>query len=218
MPDDDARDERVAAWLEAEPLDDVTRRRLVTNAMRETSEKRDLHAARWIAAAAAIVVVLVGVLALVTAQGGGDEPQAATPARTPASGAPSAAASGAGAQADSGAPAAPYAASAAPAAVDVGAFGNLDRASNLGRLRTALEDAPGSLAAKGAERAAGDSSALAALGALPCRTGLPVGTILAVGSGTLDGRAAVVVLTDPGDGARSIDAVLADPCEVRPLS
>ena len=62
----EARDERLAAWLEPEPLDEVTRRRLVSTAMRET---RPSHAFRWIATAAAIVVVLAGGLALVTAGG-----------------------------------------------------------------------------------------------------------------------------------------------------
>jgi len=51
-----------------------------------------------------------------------------------------------------------------------------------------------------------------------CRDQLPAGTIIAVGSGTLDGRRALVVLTDRGNGSRSIDAVVADPCEVRPLA
>ena len=125
MVDDDARDERLAAWLESEPLDDVTRRRLVSTAMRETRSSR---AVRWIATAAAIVVVLVGGLALLTAQGGNDEREAATPALTPAND-----------RATAGTTTPPFADTAAPEAagsaavapVDVGGFGDLDRARSL---------------------------------------------------------------------------------------
>jgi hypothetical protein len=62
------------------------------------------------------------------------------------------------------------------------------------------------------------SNGFAALGALPCRGDLPAGTVTALATGTLDGRRAVVVLTTRPDGSRSIDAVLASPCTVRPLS
>ena len=34
---EEARDEEVAGWLAVEPLDDVTRRRLVSTALRETA-------------------------------------------------------------------------------------------------------------------------------------------------------------------------------------
>ena len=175
------------------------------------------RAVRWIATAAAIVVVLVGGLALLTAQGGNDEREAATPALTPAND-----------RATAGTTTPPFADTAAPEAagsaavapVDVGGFGDLDRAANLARLRTALEGS-GSAFASGkaaSQSTSGGAAALAALAALPCRDRLPPGTALAIGTGTLNGRAVVVVLTDPGDGTRSIDAVLADPCEVRPLS
>jgi hypothetical protein len=219
MADDDARDERLAAWLEPEPLDDVTRRRLVSTAMRESeaaesAPRRSSRAMRWMAAAAAIVVVLVGALALVTAQGGNDEHKAATPARTPAS--ESRTAGGAGALADSAAPKAQASGGAAP--TEVGDFGDLDRAANLARLRRALEAAGTGTGSSFATGSTQSEAAATALSALPCRGSLPAGTTLAVGTGTLDGRAAVVVLTDLGDGTRSIDAVLVGPCEVRPLS
>ncbi len=73
MADDDARDERLTGWLAVEPLDEVTRRRLVSTALAAAAEPdadaahgatRRPHAARWIATAAAIVVVLVVGLAL----------------------------------------------------------------------------------------------------------------------------------------------------------
>ena len=205
MPDDDARDERIGAWLEVEPLDEVTRRRLVSTALASTGtpERRPSYTARWIAVAASIVVVLVAAVALLTAPGGHDEQQASTPVGTPEREQKSA-----GAAADS---AAPQAATVAP--VELGDFGDLDVAANLDRLRAALE-AGGSNA--GAPSAA--DSAGRALDDLPCRDDLPAGAVTASATGTLDGRRAVVVLTTRSDGTRSIDAVLAEPCEVRPLS
>lgn len=210
MADDEPRDERLGAWLEVAPLDEVTRRRLVSTAVAAAAPDRRTpsHTARWIAAAAAIVASLVVGLALLTAPGGHDEPRASTPAGTPApserSGAAAAPAAGLADSAQPGASAAPP--------VEVGDFGDLSVADNLARLRAALESAstPGSSASGGA--------ASSELAALPCRRQLPSGTITALGTGTLDGRHAVVVLTTLPGGNRSVDALLGAPCEVRPLS
>jgi hypothetical protein len=214
MADDDARDERLGAWLEVEPLDEVTRRRLVSTALASTStsstavaSSRPSHAARWIAVAASIVVVLVAAVALLTAPGGNDEQQASTPARTPEL-----------EQKSTGA-AAPQAAapiSGYTASVDVGDFGDLDVPANLARLRTALEAATATSGSATTPSSSADR--FAPLDAFPCRDQLPSGTTTASATGTLDGRRAVVVLTTLPDGNRSIDAVLASPCEVRPLS
>jgi hypothetical protein len=206
MADDerpDARDPRVAGWLEVEPLDDFTRRRLVSNALQQTEEpaRRPARAWRWMAAAAALVVVVTGTIAVVTAPGGNDEQQATAPVRTPE--------------------AAGDATAKALAATDVGDFGDLDQPKNLAALRRALESAP-SAATPIAPQAAGDSSASErsnAGAALPrCSEPLPDGTVVAQGHGTLDGRPATVVLTETGAGRRSLDAVLSDPCELRHLS
>ena len=204
MADDDRRDQRISEWLETEPLDDVTRRRLVSTALRE--RRGPSRALRWIATAAAIVALLVGGLVLFTARGGNDEPRASAPVHTPDKDTGSARSSGGLADA-----AAPRAAKAAP--VDVGDFGDLSRAANRARLRTALE--------RGLAPAAAESQAPSGAGAtfstLACRDRLPDGTVTAVARGTPDGRPAIVVLTVLPDGTRSIDAVLSDPCEVRPL-
>ena len=96
----------------------------------------------------------------------------------------------------------------------MGGFGDLDTPANLRRLRTALAQ-PRRAAAPSNGAEAGTASD--ELSTSACRDQLPAGTIIAVGSGTLDGRRALVVLTDRGNGSRSIDAVLADPCELRPL-
>ena len=213
MADDDARDERLAQWLEPEPLDEITRRRLVSTAMRESGgarDSRDSRAVRWIASAAAIVVVLVVGLALITAQGGSDDHDAATPVRTPASSETGVNAPSGGAAADSLSPQAQSRADLTP--VDVGDFGDLDRTANRDRLQAALE---GDLTAFAAGKAATEN--LADLDALPCRDQLPAGTVVAIGTGTLDGRAAVVVRTELGDGTRAIDVVLTGPCQVRPF-
>jgi hypothetical protein len=78
----DGRDDQVAALLEVPPLDDVTRRRLVTRAV-AGSEQRHPRVRRVLfpAAAALVVLVLVGVGAFVLATRGGDGD--GTAARTP---------------------------------------------------------------------------------------------------------------------------------------
>ncbi len=77
-PADDARDERVAALLAVDPLDDVTRRRLVSTAIRSTGTAR--HARRLIGAAAAVVVLVVGA-GVVVAVGNGDDSTTSSAAR-----------------------------------------------------------------------------------------------------------------------------------------
>jgi hypothetical protein len=208
---DDPRDERLGAWLEVPPLDDVTRRRLVSTAAdaSDPGERTPSRAARWIAAAAAIVVVLVLGLALLTAPGGHDEQRASTPAGTPESEARSGVAVAPGAGAADSAPAGTPAA----APVEVGDFGDLSVADNLARLRIALQSGSAPLSS-----ASGTARATSELDASPCRGQLPNGTVTALATGTLDGRRALVVLTVRADGSSSIDALLGAPCEVRPLS
>jgi hypothetical protein len=214
MPDDrpDERDPEVAARLAVEPLDEVTRRRLVTTALaaadnadahptRRTdtaaTDGRRLHAWRWVAAAAAVVIVAVGGLAIVTAEGGHDEQQAATPVQTPERAADAAGSAGSAALASAG------------------DFGDLDVAANLAALRAALRASPTKTSTPEQSPSAAAEAAPASRAA--CAEGLPAGTVLAQGTGTLDGRATTVVLTRLADGSRSFDALLADPCEVRHL-
>ncbi len=209
---DDQRDERIAAWVEPEPLDELTRRRLVATALQTPAEAPSPPASqrawRWIATAAVIVVVLVGALAVFTAQSG-DEARLSDAARKPQD---------RGGQTQQASPS--IAATGSPVAV--GDFGDLDTPANLRRLRTALEQQRSAVVAPsnggGADSGAGAEATSNQLSTLACRDQLPTGTVIAVGSGTLDGRRALVVLTDRGDGSRSIDAVLTDSCEVRPLS
>jgi hypothetical protein len=208
---DDERDPQVTSWLEVEPLDELTRRRLVTTALREADTdvpaRRPSRAWRWVAAAAAVVVVGAGTLAIVTAKGGHDDRQTAAPVRTPA-------AEGS---------AAPKALSAVP---NVGDFGDLGDPANVARARRALDAsvASGSAVANDSPRAQASAGAQSSVGAQPvpntaetCGTSLPAGNVLAQASGTVDGRAAVVVLVERSNGSRDLFEVLSTPCEVRPL-
>ena len=190
MADDDRRDERIGAWLEPEPLDEVTRRRLVSTAMQRgrdrrlrpereagRDDRRSSVTLRWIATAAAIVALLVGALALFTARGGNDEPQAAAPVHTPDSGGGSARSSG-GSNAEA---AEPEAAKTAP--VDVGDFGDLSRADEPRppphRARTGA--GPRGRRAPTPERQrrrfAGHGLGGSTFSTLACRDRLPAGTV-----------------------------------------
>ena len=205
MPDDERPE--IAEWLRVEPLDDVTRRRLVGTALRESEapgvheRKRQSRAWQWIGAAAALVVVLVVGLALLSAEGGNDEPQAT---RAPAAIVPKSELGTTG----------------------VGDFGDLDRAANLASLRRALSDrvtgaassAPAAGAAAAADSTFGSASGSHSNSSLTCSDDLPHGaTIAATGTGTLDGRPTTVLLLRGSDGTLSYEAVLQDPCEVRHL-
>jgi len=81
----DARDPRIAAMLDVEPLDDLTRTRLVRNAVAAVEpQPATVHhrrIARWVAAAAAAVVVVVGASVALTVGGSDDsQPTASRPA------------------------------------------------------------------------------------------------------------------------------------------
>jgi hypothetical protein len=205
MADDDPldeRDERVGSLLEVEPLDEATRHRLVSTAMNAAGPSRTI---RWVAVAAAVIVLAVIGFAVVSRSGGNDD-QAASRAPNPAAlGVPAAGPNAAGPRADAGS----AGSSATP--IDVGEFGNLDDPAKLARLRAALRSP---VASPTADRAT-DTAALASS---HCRGSLPKGTVAAVATGTIEGRSAIVVLTTTTGDERSIDAVLTHPCEVRPLS
>ena len=210
MADDERPDRQVEQWLRVEPLDDVTRRRLVSTALRESDQgdtadsRRSSHAWRWLTAAAALVVVLVVGLAVLTAGGGNDEEQASRNDRTELT------------------------PKAAGPARDVGDYGDLDDPANLASLRAALE-APTAASGSSEPLATGDAadSQLGSAERAPtggtgelrlCGITAPDdGSIVAQGTGTIDGRRAAIVLVEAADGTRSFEAVLEDPCEVRPL-
>lgn len=201
---DDERDERVAAWLAVEPLDDVARRRLVATAIGDLhaddgTRHHAPHAWRWIAAAAVVVIGLVVGLALLTAEGGHDEratsrrPTALTPRSGDA---------------------------ARDAVRDVGDYGDLDQSANLAALRQALAQAPDRSTADAQASGAAPTPELEAprASASPrCGAVIDGGHVVARGTGTVAGRPATVVLIEGTQGARSFEMVLEDPCEIRDL-
>jgi hypothetical protein len=210
MPDDtalpgpDARDDVLARALAVDPLDDVTRRRLVATAIRSTGTAR--RARMLVAAAAVVLVAVVGAGAFVAIRGtGSDEVEAQ---RREALGPPQRPAAGA----ESGA------AGAAPtAAAELGDFGELTVAANRQRLFTAIGTTKAT-AAPDAPAAAGESAAHK-LANLDCTVrGLPSGTTAALATGTLDATRVIVVVTDTTGGNRIVSTVDTGTCRVRPLS
>jgi hypothetical protein len=232
---DDARDERIARLLEVEPLDEVTRRRLVSTAVRASappmrrSGTEPARVSRRLVAAAAIVgvAVVAGLGYLVSRDGDSTSPTASRDQSAPT--APAEAATGSATGASSAAPnAAPeslnqksqqgsFDATAVPAPRDAGDFGDLRTAENLDRLRSALAGSETASTVEGTPPSDRVTSLLAQLGEKACASELPAGTVIAVGTGRFGTRDAIVVQTELADGTRSVDAVVADPCTVRPL-
>jgi hypothetical protein len=219
MTDDGARDERLASFLEVEPLDEVTRRRLVSAALRESAPPAR-RTGRVVAAVAAATVVVAGGLGLLALNDdGGGVP---TANRTPASGEPL----------DRSAQAAPVPSAAAPstsvgadttaesatAVLDAGDLGDLEDPAALGREREAL--APTAAATADSTSVAPSSRAddlVARVRGASCASELTQGEIVAVGTGTLDGRDVIVVATRRANGTQAAEAIVVDPCAVHPL-
>ena len=219
MPDDetlpDERDERIAALLAVEPLDDITRRRLVSTATRSTGTARQ---ARRLMAAAVVVVVLVAGAGVVVAVGGGSDTISSTASRD---------------QAKAALPASGGSEFLIEAqAHDVGDFGDLGVPANVDRLRRAFDavvpfsaspTSPTSAASAAGHATANDQagsdalvSRFRALGCSPST--LPAGTVVALASGTLDGHPVIVVDVESASGAHSFHAIETDSCKVHRLS
>jgi hypothetical protein len=221
MAEDDARDEppdgsmpeRLEGLLDVEPLDEVTRRRLVTTAVRASAAPERSH--RWVAAAAAVVALAVGGGVALVATSGDDTtaPTALDEQRSKAA-PPNTTPPAAGANA-------PTSEAATP--TDAGDFGDLSDASNRARARAALGTGSGRQQTGGAASGAADAAAATAssyaarLDRFPCAGELSEGTVVATGTGRFGNREAVVVAIERPDGTRTIEAVVDDPCEVRPL-
>jgi hypothetical protein len=220
MPDDESlphepevRDERIGALLAVEPLDDVTRRRLVNTAIRSTGTARQ---ARRLIAAAAVVVVLVAGAGVVVAVGGGGDTTSPTAARD---------------KAEAALPAGRAVGFSISAAVrDVGDFGDLDVGANVDRLRRAFDSAvaksaaptDGSTAAgnRGAASDQAPSDALVTrLRALGCSPSLlPAGTVVGLASGVRGGHPVIVVDLQSSGATHSFRVIETDTCTVHLLS
>jgi hypothetical protein len=213
MPDDTgapgpaARDDALARALAVDPLDDVTRRRLVTTAIRSTSTAR--RARMLVAAAAVVLVAVLGAGVVVAIRGTGSDQLEAE--RRASLGAPARPAAGAESGAAGDGPATPT------AAAELGDFGELTVAANRQRLFTAIGTAKGTASAD-VSAVAGESAARK-LANLDCTVrGLPSGTTVALATGALDATRVIVVVTDTSSGNRIVSTVDTGTCRVRPLS
>ena len=220
MPDDrdpgqhaaDARDERVAGYLAVEPLDDVTRRRLVSTALGSTGGRSTGSArrARQLVAAAAIVFVAVAGAGLVVAlqEGPQEEPESLTAQAEPRE--------SEDAMADT-----PLGGSVP----DVGEFGELTQQGTVDRLRAALATVATSpvspqdaAATDKAAEADGELSFSTRAGEVGCTPMLPNGVTIAGATGSYDGREVVVVQRESLKGTRVLLAVDIETCAVHRLS
>ena len=217
MAEDDTRDEGLGRLLDVEPLDELTRRRLVTTAVRASAPPS--RSRRWVAAAVVVVVLAVGGgVALFV--GGGDDTSAptalndlgksATPNTTP----PNASLND---QSSASEQAPPSAGATSTPPAYAGDVGDLAVAANLAVARAKLSSPAVAADSRGPSESRLGRDLAADLAALPCADELPAGAVVALATGTFGTRPALVVVTDLPDGSRSVDAVVAEPCEVRPL-
>jgi hypothetical protein len=219
---DDPRDEQLGDALAVPALDDVTRRRLVHNALAaldqedETAEVDQPRGSRsWAPLVAAAVVILLVVVGFVALGRGGDDSSSDTAARktdrVPTAETPTGQAPTAAAESSNGA-----AASLVPRILDLGDLGNLSSPVSRERTRTALttgtltdSDAATALAADRLQQ-----DVAGAVCAAPLRADGT--TIVGVGTATVDGDDAVVVVTETA-GARAAFVLVLQPCALSPL-
>jgi hypothetical protein len=219
MTDDSARDERLAGLLEVEPLDDLTRRRLVATALRASAPPAR-RTGRLVAAVAAATLLVAGGLGLLAVtDDGGSVPTAnrsqgeerPLDASTEAGPAPSAASPSTSVVGDT-------TAQSAVGARDAGDFGDLADPTALDRARTALDPAgAATFDASDAGEGSRATDLVARARSSACASELSPGTIVAVGSGAFGDREAIVLATQRADGSRVVEALVFGPCEVRPL-
>jgi hypothetical protein len=208
----DERDETLAAHLAVPPLDDLSRRRLVRGALDDAgaSAPRRTRPARWLAAAAAVVIV-AGVAWLALRGGSDDHPSAAgSPAPTSSTPGTTGPGTPSGAGSDAAQPNEAFAGNSPTSAADLGDLGEV---ADPGTLRTRVADA--TALRKSASPAAG-----------PCAAALAsdhagLGPVVATGRATFHGRPASVFVTTSRAGERVAVVVLDAGCTVEapvPLS
>jgi hypothetical protein len=233
MMADDPRDEQLAALLDVEPLDELTRRRLVAGAMaaadHATTDADAGSAAttasrprftRWLAAAAAVLVVVVIGSVAVLRNGGSDNPEVASRRAPVAESTTGDSAGNEQAQSKTATPNTPSPASAGAGDASLGTpsndtlsrlalgdFGDLSKAAARRRVLAAIDAAAlPSSSASFPSSSAGD----------PACPNEELAPILASATGTYHGRPAEVVVTERG-GTRHVLLLIANPCEVRQL-
>ena len=217
---EDARDDQLGEALAVPPLDDITRRRLVRNALdaaadgdpadAEAPERRS-----WVPLAAAAVVILLVVVGFIALGQGGDGSSSDTAARkadrVPTAETPTGQAPTAAADSSSGATA-----SLVPGILDLGDLGNLSSARSRDRTRAALTTGP--LTDSEATTTRSNEQLLQDVADAACAEPLRTEstTVVGVGSATVDGADAVVVVTETA-GARAAFVLVLQPCALSPL-
>jgi hypothetical protein len=213
---EDPRDERIAEALAAAPLDDVTRRRLVRNALDasaggaggEAADAEPPERRSWAPLVAAAVVILLVVVGIVALGGGGNDSTSDTAARkadrTPTAETPSAAA-----DSSSGA-----AASLVPGTADLGDLGDLSSSAARQQARAAVAGSPTGYAA-GVDNV---EELLQDVADASCADSLRASgsTVVGVGSATVDGHRAAIVVTE-SNGTRTAHLLVLQPCALHPL-
>jgi hypothetical protein len=247
MADDDARDEALHGLLGVEPLDEVTRRRLVTRALdasdapgrvdapadhpreadppRVASPLRQRPLAALLATAAVFVALALVALAVLSNRDAPEETAARAPTGTPAAEATKGAADRASAEANRSASsttgdatdATPTPSNSADLSPSVVDLGNVGDLSSTRAQRRLI--ARIGAQSFGASTAHGLSDkVVAAVESLPCTPGaLPAGMVVFTAVGTFHEREAFVVVTEAADGSRIVHLVVTRPCEVRQL-
>src|SRR4051794_19763891 len=195
----DERNERIAARLETEPLDDVTRARLVRAAMDAAASEASSSAAdaprsrtrlRWLSVAAAVVVVLAVGFAVLARNDSDSERSAARTSRPPA---PLQDQTTTGLSVPEGGVERQFNTAGA-----VGALGDLGDVANDRRLRRAIAGAEAvapSSAAKATDEAGGGTAALPRAAPAACVPSLP-GDVVAIGTGTARGKPVTVYVVE----------------------
>jgi len=220
---EDARDERIAEALAVPPLDDVTRRRLVRAALdavpTESDESDEAHPPgerrSWVPLVAAAVVMLLVVVGVIALRGGGPD-STDTAARKNGASATSSVGAPLG-SADAVAPATGPETSSGPTnggagVTGLGDLGDLSNSAARQRARTEIAGSPTGDAA-GVDNV---QQLLGEVAAAPCAGTLRSGEIVGVGSATVDGHPAIVVVTSSGATSTPHLLVLR-PCSLHPL-
>jgi hypothetical protein len=187
------------------PLDDLTRRRLVSRALEESAapvRRGWTDRVPWRAVAAVLAVVVVaGGVALSLQVGGSSSSSTASRTKSAAN------ARDRGAQTTAAAP--DLSATAA-----LGDLGDVSDPKGLAQ-RVHADQFGAAKGASGTQSSAPTPSATEVLGS--CASALRgLGTIRAVGSGTVDGRAAAIAVITDGQGHAQAVVVLLDGCRARP--
>lgn len=199
---DDARDSHVAALLDVAPLDDVTRRRLVANALRASSPRR-VSGYRYLAATAVVVAGLVVAGGVLAKSGNSPRPTAA----------PQSSSSETDSQSGAGVDAPKSAERLTELTIAyLGEYGDLGDANQVARLQDEVVRSRSGAPVSSQKDIPADLADLAELVAYVLACEVVETPVLAVASGTLEARPAVVIIT-----ATDVVVLLRDSCETRPL-